>query len=85
MASALAMGSNPVEVLKFFFGLKFAIALIVITTAMVKSSFHLYFCSSYHLRSKYTCSSHLCIYFTFYLLLFLFPLSHRDFFYCGSS
>ena len=48
-ANAEAMGSNPVEALKFFFfGLKFAIANIAIITAMVKSSFHLYFRSSYH-------------------------------------
>ena len=38
--NAEAMGSNPVEALNVFFGLKFAIALIAITTAMVKSSFH---------------------------------------------
>ena len=39
-ANAEAMGSNPVEALNFFFGLKFAIAQIAITTAMVKFSFH---------------------------------------------
>ena len=43
-ANAEAMGSNPVEALKFFFfGLKFAITLIAIITAMVKSLFHFYF------------------------------------------
>ena len=42
-ANAEAMGSNPVEDLKIFLGLKFAICLkIAITAAMIKSQFHLY-------------------------------------------
>ena len=50
-ANAEAMGSNPVEALKFFFFghknfLKFFFFAII--TAMVKSSFHLYFRSSHH-------------------------------------
>ena len=41
-ANAEAMGSNPVEALKIFFGLKFAFAWIAITPAMITSQFHLY-------------------------------------------
>ena len=44
--NAEARGSNPVEALKIFFRLKFAIAKIAITTAMITSQFHLYFRSS---------------------------------------
>ena len=36
------MGWNPVEVLKIFFGLKFAIAQIAITTAIITFTLHLY-------------------------------------------
>ena len=46
-ANAEAMGSNPVEALNFFSGLNSQ----SIITAMVKSSFHLYFRSSHHLCS----------------------------------
>ena len=45
-ANAEAMGSNPVEDLKFVLGLIFVIAQIAITTGMIKSSFHLYSHSS---------------------------------------
>ena len=41
-ANAEAVGSNPVEALKFCFRLKFAIASVAITTAMVKSSISFY-------------------------------------------
>ena len=44
------MGSNPFEALKFFGGLKFAIACIVITTAIITSRFQLYFGSSIQLQ-----------------------------------
>ena len=36
------MGWNPVEVLKFFFGLKLAIAQVAITTAIITFTLHLY-------------------------------------------
>ena len=38
-ANAEAMGCNPVEALKIYFGLKFAIAQIAITTAMITFPF----------------------------------------------
>ena len=39
-ANAEAMGSNAVEALKSFLGLKFAVAEIASTTAMITSPFH---------------------------------------------
>ena len=46
--NAEAMGSNPVEALNIFFGLKFKIAWI----AMIKYPFHLYSSSSNQLHLK---------------------------------
>ena len=43
-ANAEAMGSNPVEALKFFSGLNLQLLKIAIITAMVKSLFQLYNC-----------------------------------------
>ena len=51
--NAEAMGLNPVQALKLFFGLKFAELLkCAITTAMITSLFHLYSRSSNQLQSK---------------------------------
>ena len=55
-ANTEAMGSNPVEALKILFGLKFAIAYIAITTAIITSPFLLYCRSSNQLQS----TSHSC-------------------------
>ena len=46
-ANAEAMGSNPVEALKFFSGLN--LQLLKLRLQLVKSLFHLYFRSSHHL------------------------------------
>ena len=53
MLYQLSYEDPPPQKKKNFFGLKFAIAKIAINTAMVESSFHLYFRSSYHLYSTF--------------------------------
>ena len=66
-ANAEATGSNLVEALKFF-GLKFAIAKIAITTAMVKSSFHTLYSRPYiNLLEEQDITSFLHIRRTYYI------------------